>query len=356
MVLLLDDLHWADDSSLAFLQHLAPHLRKIPVLILGTYRDVELVRRGEAATALHGSLDERWLLLNTLGVLVHGLLLAGKFEELQRVLEDLEPLAERQGDRRGRYWSLLAGACIQLAHGNLKRCRELWEECTRFSQDSGFLSVMWLGYAGLTSLWMGQDAAASRYFKEAAENDANYPVWDGVPQGQRLLAKGYSQEPVVLAELERLRALLPSPGVPNGTGPWFLLASAVESFAMLGNKEAAAELYPLTLDLLATGTRLIYCLGLAERAAGIAAGAGGRFEKAESHFERALEQAVEMPHRVEQAEARRWHAWMLLERGTDEDRDRARLLLQKALALYEELGMPRHRAIATELLETAGRR
>jgi tetratricopeptide (TPR) repeat protein/predicted Ser/Thr protein kinase len=42
IVWLLDDLHWADDSTLALLQHLARHLAKLPVLILGTYRDVEL--------------------------------------------------------------------------------------------------------------------------------------------------------------------------------------------------------------------------------------------------------------------------------------------------------------------------
>ena len=42
MVMLLDDLHWADESSLLLLEHLAPHLAGLPLLILGTYRDVEL--------------------------------------------------------------------------------------------------------------------------------------------------------------------------------------------------------------------------------------------------------------------------------------------------------------------------
>jgi tetratricopeptide (TPR) repeat protein/predicted Ser/Thr protein kinase len=42
IVWLLDDLHWADDSSLALLQHLAQHFAELPVLMLGTYRDVEL--------------------------------------------------------------------------------------------------------------------------------------------------------------------------------------------------------------------------------------------------------------------------------------------------------------------------
>ena len=36
IVWLLDDLHWADDSSLALLQHLVQHLAELPVLIVGT--------------------------------------------------------------------------------------------------------------------------------------------------------------------------------------------------------------------------------------------------------------------------------------------------------------------------------
>ena len=42
IVWLLDDLHWADESSLMLLQHLAQGLDDLPVLVLGTYRDVEL--------------------------------------------------------------------------------------------------------------------------------------------------------------------------------------------------------------------------------------------------------------------------------------------------------------------------
>ena len=41
-VYVLDDLHWADDSTLLLLQHIAQQLHEMPVLIVGTYRDVEL--------------------------------------------------------------------------------------------------------------------------------------------------------------------------------------------------------------------------------------------------------------------------------------------------------------------------
>ncbi|MEE8369841.1 MAG: BREX system ATP-binding domain-containing protein, partial [Dehalococcoidia bacterium] len=41
-VYVLDDLHWATDASLLLLQHIAQQLHEMPVLIVGTYRDVEL--------------------------------------------------------------------------------------------------------------------------------------------------------------------------------------------------------------------------------------------------------------------------------------------------------------------------
>ncbi len=42
MVMLLDDLHWADESSLLLLEHVALQLDRLPLLFVGTYRDVEL--------------------------------------------------------------------------------------------------------------------------------------------------------------------------------------------------------------------------------------------------------------------------------------------------------------------------
>lgn len=40
-LLILDDLHWADESSLSLLSHLAQRLSNLPLLVVGTYRDIE---------------------------------------------------------------------------------------------------------------------------------------------------------------------------------------------------------------------------------------------------------------------------------------------------------------------------
>lgn len=39
---LIEDLQWADESSLMLVQHCAQHISEVPALIIGTYRDVEL--------------------------------------------------------------------------------------------------------------------------------------------------------------------------------------------------------------------------------------------------------------------------------------------------------------------------
>ena len=45
LMLVLDDLHWADRSSLLLLEFLAREIETTPLMVLGTYRDVEVSRR-----------------------------------------------------------------------------------------------------------------------------------------------------------------------------------------------------------------------------------------------------------------------------------------------------------------------
>jgi tetratricopeptide (TPR) repeat protein/transcriptional regulator with XRE-family HTH domain len=52
VALLLDDLQWADRASLDLLQHLARQTREQRLLLLGTYRDVEVSRQHPLAAAL----------------------------------------------------------------------------------------------------------------------------------------------------------------------------------------------------------------------------------------------------------------------------------------------------------------
>jgi tetratricopeptide (TPR) repeat protein len=59
LLLVLEDLHWADTATLLLLQTLAPHLNEMPVLIVGTYRDVELDVARPLAKTLRELVRER---------------------------------------------------------------------------------------------------------------------------------------------------------------------------------------------------------------------------------------------------------------------------------------------------------
>ncbi|HKT39109.1 MAG TPA: BREX system ATP-binding domain-containing protein, partial [Ktedonobacterales bacterium] len=52
VTLQFDDLHWVDDASIELLQHLARHTRPHRVLLLGTYRDIDMGRQHPLARAL----------------------------------------------------------------------------------------------------------------------------------------------------------------------------------------------------------------------------------------------------------------------------------------------------------------
>ncbi len=58
-MLVLDDLHWGEEGTLLLLQYLAPRLSDIPLLIIGTYRDVELDVSRPLAKALQQLVRER---------------------------------------------------------------------------------------------------------------------------------------------------------------------------------------------------------------------------------------------------------------------------------------------------------
>jgi class 3 adenylate cyclase/tetratricopeptide (TPR) repeat protein len=61
LLLVLEDLHWADESTLLLTEYLAPLLPEMPVLVLGTYRDIEVDLQHPLARVI-GQLGNRGLL------------------------------------------------------------------------------------------------------------------------------------------------------------------------------------------------------------------------------------------------------------------------------------------------------
>jgi DNA-binding winged helix-turn-helix (wHTH) protein/predicted ATPase len=58
-LMVVEDLHWADDSTLALLDHLAQRIPDLPLMLLGTYRDAEIDVTGGLAKTLEDLLRGR---------------------------------------------------------------------------------------------------------------------------------------------------------------------------------------------------------------------------------------------------------------------------------------------------------
>ncbi len=82
----------------------------------------------------------------------------------------------------------------------------------------------------------------------------------------------------------------------------------------------------------------------------MAAAAGEQWEKAEQHYLTAQRLAHELPVVIAQPEVRRWYARMLIDRDAPGDRDKARELLTEAVAMYRQIGMPKHLEMAEAVL------
>jgi class 3 adenylate cyclase len=112
LMIVLDDLHWADKPSLLLLQHMARHIGGDRLLLLGAYRDVELDRTHPLAEALATLRRQQ----NYKRVLLRGLPPDGVVELLQAIEPSEESAAGRQA---------LAVALHQETEGNPFFIREV---------------------------------------------------------------------------------------------------------------------------------------------------------------------------------------------------------------------------------------
>jgi DNA-binding CsgD family transcriptional regulator len=115
-----------------------------------------------------------------------------------------------------------------------------------------------------------------------------------------------------------------------------------DACAALGDEATAAIVYPELEPLAGTNMmigHLVACHGAADRYLGMLAATLGESERAEEHFERAMELNRRMGALTWLAHTAYEYGRLLLARGTSE-RDRAGALLGEAAALAERIGMP----------------
>ncbi len=95
LVVLIDDLHWADAGTLQLLRHVARGLRAERLLVVGTYRDVEVDRTHPLSTMLAEMNRERLYRR----ILIRGLTAEHVAAMIQATFQTRNPVSEEMRDR-----------------------------------------------------------------------------------------------------------------------------------------------------------------------------------------------------------------------------------------------------------------
>ena len=315
------------------------------------FRDT--IELGLRAAGLLRAQNALWELAANQGFLAVALSWEGRFDEARQVADEAIALGNRIGHPGAHltaHRALMAAESIPI--GDLDTYAKGAE---RDREIAAANQLPWIAqsyvWVGMASFLRGDWEAALGSFEEAVRREPPAPVFTGWERSVLMRHLALMGDEAGALELwTREGVELPAPGAPIGTGASAMLLFGIEAFAIMGRHEDAAALYPNAVWHASVLGARIWDLAPAERIAGIAAGCAGDFDAAERHLAAGERQAEAWPHIVEQAEGRRWRAWMLQLRDGPGDRERAAELLRDAIERYREIGMPKHVELAQAML------
>jgi len=288
------------------------------------------------------------------------LLHLGRVKEAVRIADELEPLARKIGQSLSVALCLSTRAWIEFGRApDLAKLEGGFRRVSEFDREASFAyrEVLSEVQLSLINFFRGNWADALLHARASCRAEPGSSI-EGFGKGTLFRQMAYAgAHDGALAMLDEERGWLPSADQPNTIGSWLMLAPVIEGLVMLGEQSQAARLYPLAGELVGSGAVSLWAVSrFTQTIAGIAAAAAQEWEAAEEHFQIALQQAESFPNRLEQAEIRRFHAMMLIDRVAPGDREKAQTLLREALESYTQIGMPRHIDLAQTLLDqNAGR-
>ena len=262
----------------------------------------------------------------------------------------VRPLAERLGHHGALFVADMSRGLSQVVlDGRLETHEESTKRGISRWQQAGEIGP-WMG-----SLMFGTSLFYQGRWDEAVESfhtatSFAFAPFAGIAWGARFLVEAYDGRPGARGIWDEHRARVPEKGAGGFLGAWMFARASVEALAMLGDRNEAHALHPLIVEALAQGMRVGLMGELTRTGAGIAAACGETWATAQEHFETALKEADETPHKIAQPDARRWYAWMLIDRDASGDRDKARMLLSEAVEMYQAVGMPKHLELAEGML------
>ena len=310
------------------------------------FRLQDIVPEELLSKELGGSDLPPWEFVLELLILHQDLLYLGRLEEAVRIAEELEPLARKIGQSLSVAFSLTTRAWIDFGKApDLAKLEASFQGVRKSDREASFahLEVFFEVQLSLLDFFRGNWTSALSHVQASPRREPRSSM-AGLGVGTIFRQMAYAGDrDRAMAILDETRGLLPRSGQTNTAGSWLMLALVIEGLVMLGEHSQALDFYPLVCELLGDGPVVLWPIfRLTHTVAGVAAAAARRWEAAEGHFRTALQQAESFPNRREQAEIRRFHAMMLLDRAGRGDREKARTLLREALETYTQIGMPRH--------------
>jgi len=306
-------------------------------------RSAELLRRT----------GELWGVADVLSIAANCLNGCGRLQDALAISMENAALAERLGNFNALQQSLWFQAWAGMARaGDLAQTEAMLRRSIEVGDAAGsrWAEGQRRVLLAVTMVWRGQWEEALALVRELDHSDIPVVAFAAVgPWRLWVEAQCAEADEVRTLAYERLPAA-PPPAELRSHSSWNYVFSAVEAFAMCGDLDDAARLYPLVVEAMGMGAALSWPGRLLEMLGGLAAACGREWSTAEDHFTKAAQQAVELSMRIQQPEIRRFHARMLLDRGAAGDRERARQLLTEAIDQYRNMDMPRHVSLAESML------
>jgi hypothetical protein len=145
---------------------------------------------------------------------------------------------------------------------------------------------------------------------------------------------------------------LPAVGKRNIRFAWTILDAAVPALILADDVVRCAGLYPACVSYLGAGVIDEWSIvpGNPQTVAGIAAHAAGLRDRARGHFETAIRQADELPHRLLQPTARYWYGRLLVDDPHPAEQARGRALIEAAATDFRSLEMVTYASLAEQFL------
>jgi class 3 adenylate cyclase/tetratricopeptide (TPR) repeat protein len=300
---------------------------------------------GEAEMALVGHI---WLFMDSLEL--------GDISTADKEIEVWAGLAEELRQPVYQHWARHVRAMRAIMDGRLEEGERLALEGLAIGQRAQYWST-----GGAEQLMFAPQLVALRALQgrlsevepAVRASVAEYPE---IVAWRAALAAAHSQlgrEREARAEFEKL-----SEGdfaaLPRDMSWLITLSNLAELCAYLGDACRAASLYELLLPYaghnVIVGAPTVVCRGSASYDLGLLATTMGRWDDAARHFEDALRMNAKLGTRPWLARTKHDYAAMLIRRNSPGDGDKAFRLLTEAIAMYGQIGMPKHVEMAEALL------